>query len=81
MAEFVLSYTLIPDGISTIVQVEIKGEFYVPTINADKEAQEGAASLIARLTGSDKAQIQEQIQAHRSLGEGWRPDEPAGGDE
>ena len=76
MGNFQLSYHLIPDGTSTIVKLEIKGEFVVSTANAAKEAEDVAVKLLSRITTASELQIRQQMEAGKWLGEGWRPDEP-----
>lgn len=80
MAEWSVSWHLIPDGISTIVKVAIEGEFVVNTANAENEAQAVAAQLIARLTGRETAEVlralQAEAEARRWFGDVPRPDEP-----
>lgn len=76
MAELAVSYHLIPDGITTIVELEIKGQFYVETAHAAEQAEQGVCKLLSRLTGQSEDAVRQQMEANRWLGEGWRPQEP-----
>lgn len=76
MAEIKVSYHLVPDGISSIVQFEIRGEFYVETAEAARQAEEGMVKIITRVTARPESAIRDELELNRWIGEGWRPDEP-----
>lgn len=76
MSTFEVSYNnLIPDGISTIVKLQVKTEFAVATSNAATEAEDILVHLVARITGHPEDQIRQELEADKWLGKGWAPEE------
>jgi hypothetical protein len=76
MSGLQLSWHLIPDGVSTIVVLEIKGEFAVDTADADKQAESVVVRLVSRITEESEERIRGELEADRWLGKSWAPDEP-----
>lgn len=70
-----VSYRLILDGINTIVALEMRGEFAVPTAGAAGFAQDAILRLVARLTGRAEDELRSEMEGQFWMGGGWRPNE------
>jgi hypothetical protein len=77
MSQIAVKWHVIPDGISAIVQVTIKGEFTVNSATATTEAEKGIAKLISRISTESEDTILGKLVIDRWVGDYERPEEPA----
>jgi hypothetical protein len=81
--QFVLEHHIIPDGISSIVQLTIKAEFTVPTDGAPHLAEGVIVEIASRLTGKPQEEVQrilvDQSLQNLFMSDIRRPDEESPG--
>jgi hypothetical protein len=74
---FAVHYEVIPDGVSSIMQLKITSEFTIPTENAAKHAEEVAVQVVARLSGHGVDELRGAIQENLWMADTERPEEPS----
>lgn len=61
MAGLRVSFSLIPQGDQTKVDLEIRGDFLVSNENAQREAEYGIVQLVARISNQPEDQIRTEL--------------------
>ena len=79
MSRWTASWHVTPDGITSIVELEIKVECHVETAKATEQTEAIVVELLSRFTELPQEKIRDAVDSQKWMGAIDRPDEPTRG--